>query len=241
MADEQTSDFFNPPADDSAAAFAAPPSGGDDSQIGDIYYGTAPDAQVGGGDFFNPPPADDSANAAFAAPPAGDAPIILGDPSPYEAPAAAVAPGMVEAVSDDEEEDMLAGADSSPVTMDLVPAEPTAMAKWNEEWQQTLLARKEEENAIKAASVEKAREDIAAFQAEREKRRESRMAKNRSDEQDKLEAIEADLENDNSWQRAVKMIELNQDSNEGAADTGRMKDVLVLLKNEPARADALSA
>merc|ERR1719416_145396 len=123
--------------------------------------------------------------------------------------------------------------------MDLVPAEPTAMAKWNEEWQQTLLARKEEENAIKAASVEKAREDIAAFQAGRERRREGRMAKNRSDEQDKLEAIEADLENDNSFQRVVKMIELNQDSGDGAADTGRMRDVLVLLKNEPARVDAL--
>merc|ERR1719296_481157 len=115
------------------------------------------------------------------------------------------------------------------------------MAKWNDEWQTTLLQRKEEKNATKASHVETAREEITAFQAEREKRRESRMAKNRSDEQDKLEATEADLENDNSWQRAVKMIELNQDSNEGAADTGRMKDVLVLLKNEPARADALSA
>jgi len=227
MADEQTSDFFNPPADDGAAAFAAPPTpGAEDSQIGDVYFGTAPDAQTG--DFFNPP-----------AEPTGDAPIILGDPVPYEAPVSDAdpfaAPGVVEAVSDDEEDAMAAAG------TDLVPAEPTAMAKWNDEWSQTLLARKDEENAIKASAVEKAREDIAAFQAEREKRREARMAKNRSDEQDKLEAIEADLENDNSWQRVVKMIELNQDSSEGAVDTGRMKDVLVLLKNEPARADALSA
>ena len=46
-----------------------------------------------------------------------------------------------------------------------------------------------------------------------------------------MEAIEADLENDNSYQRVV-----NQDSGEGAVDTGRRKVVLVLLKNEPARA-----
>lgn len=230
MADEQTSDFFMPPADDAAFA-AAPATPGEESYVGDVNFGTNPDEQTG--DFFNPP--------AEAAPMTADAPIVLGEPAPYEAPAddigfAAPPPGGVEDVSDDEAE---AAAASN--GMELVPAEPTAMAKWNEGWQDTLLARKEEENGIKAAAVEKAREDIAAFQAEREKRRETRMAKNRSDEQDKLEAIEADLENDNSYQRVVKMIELNQDSSDGAVDTGRMKDVLVLLKNEPARADALSA
>lgn len=233
MADEQSTDFFNLPADDGAAAFAAPPSS-EDSQIGDVYYGAAPTD----GDFFNPPEAEVGEQQ-------GDAPILLGEPAPYEtAPEGGddgmmgfAAPGVIEDVSDDEEEAAAAGGGG----MELVSAEPTPMAKWNEGWQDTLLARKDEENAIKAAHVEKAREDIAAFQAEREKRRESRMAKNRNDEQDKLEAIEADLENDNSYQRVVKMIELNQDSSDGAVDTGRMKDVLVLLKNEPVRAEALSA
>lgn len=217
-ADEQTGDFFMPPADDGAAAFAAPP--GDD--VG--FVGTvdaAPPAD--GGDFFSPPPAaSDSA----------DAPIILGEPP-------AAAPAGVEAASDDEGEAPPAADAGAPSL--LPPQGSSAMAKWNEEWQATLLARKDEENAVKAAAVEKAREDVAAFQAEREKRRETRMVKNRSDEQDKLEAIEADLENDNSYQRVVKMIELNQDNQEGSADTGRMKDVLVLLKNEPARAEALIA
>ncbi|KAL9185708.1 hypothetical protein ACHAXT_003485 [Thalassiosira profunda] len=210
MADEQTGDFFAPPADD--AAFAAPPAGGEDGNVGDVYYGT--EAEAGAADF--------------AAPPAEDAPIILGDPAPAE-DAAFAAPGVVEDVEEEE----------APTT--LVAAEPGPMAKWNEEWQATLLARKEEENAQKASDVEKAREEIEKFQAEREKRREARMAKNRTDEQDKLEAIEADLENDNSWQRSVKMIELNQESGEASADTGRMKDVLVMLKNEPARAEALGA
>lgn len=229
MADDQA-DFsaFMAPADD-AAAFAAPPAGGEESQIGDVYYGTtAPDEQTG--DFFAAPPVEDAA-------PVGDAPIILGEPAPYDAPP----PAGVEAVSDDEDEAGAAEDALGAVALTSSSSEPTPMSKWNDEWQTTLLARKDEENALKGTMVEKAREEIAAFQAEREKRREARMAKNRSDEQDKLEAIEADLENDNSWQRVVKMIELNQDSGEGAADTGRMKDVLVLLKNEPGRADALSA
>jgi hypothetical protein len=202
------------------AAFAAPPA--DDSQIGDVYYGNA-DEQTS--EFFNPPTTTD-----FAEPPESDAPILLGG---YDAPETEYAPppAGVENVEDDDE---------GPLTS-IVPAETSPMAKWNEEWQQTLLVRKEEENTVKAAHVEKAREEIAAFQAEREKRREGRMAKNRSDEQDKLEAIEADLENDNSWQRVCKMIELNQDSKEGSGDTGRMRDILVLMKNEPGRAEGLTA
>eukprot|EP00584_Thalassiosira_punctigera_P007790 CAMPEP_0172532930 /NCGR_PEP_ID=MMETSP1067-20121228/5797_1 /TAXON_ID=265564 ORGANISM="Thalassiosira punctigera, Strain Tpunct2005C2" /NCGR_SAMPLE_ID=MMETSP1067 /ASSEMBLY_ACC=CAM_ASM_000444 /LENGTH=244 /DNA_ID=CAMNT_0013317493 /DNA_START=110 /DNA_END=844 /DNA_ORIENTATION=- len=244
MVDEQTADFFMPPSDD-AAAFAVPAVA---SGEGD-YYAAAPSdgdffspppvvaADGSDADFFNPPPASSSEGDFFNPPPeapavsSDDAPIILGEPTSYEAPPA---PDGVETVSDDEE-------DAVPSGGELVPAEPTPMAKWNDEWAVTLLRRKEEENATKASHVETARDEVAAFQAEREKRREARMAKNRSDEQDKLEAIEADLENDNSWQRVVKMIELNQDSTEGAVDTGRMKDVLVLLKNEPARADALSA
>ena len=208
------------------AAFAAPPA--DDSNVGDVYYNNNADEQTG--DFFNPPAPVDPA------PPAEDAPILLGG---YDAPPeasdafAAPAPEGVENV-DDEEEDV-------PPPTSLIPAESSPMAKWNEEWQQTLLSRKDEENSVKSAQVEKAREEIAAFQAEREKRREARMAKNRSDEQDKLEAIEADLENDNSWQKVVKIIELNQDSAEGSVDTGRMRDILVLMKNEPERAEALTA
>lgn len=252
MADEQTGEFFMPPAND-APAFAAPAAGGEESQIGDVYYGSAPSdgdffsppaepaaAAPSDGDFFNPPsePSPFGEAAPYEAPPAaaeGDG-AALGFAAPYEAPPAA-AENLVEDVADDDAEDAAGGFGGAP----LVPAEPTAMAKWNAEWQDTLLRRKDEENAIKAGHVEQARADIAAFQAEREQRRESRMAKNRSDEQDKLEAIEADLENDNSFQRVVKMIELNQDSSDGAADIGRMKDVLVLLKNEPVRVDALTA
>mmetsp|Transcript_15639 Transcript_15639/g.19839 ORF Transcript_15639/g.19839 Transcript_15639/m.19839 type:complete len:203 (-) Transcript_15639:147-755(-) len=118
--------------------------------------------------------------------------------------------------------------------------EPSPMTVWNNQWQVTLKERKDEENAAKAASVEKAEAELANFQAARETKRETRMTRNRADEQDKLEAIEADLENDNSWQRVVKMVELNQDASEGAQDCGRMRDVLIFLKNDSDRAAILA-
>merc|ERR1712038_313052 len=114
------------------------------------------------------------------------------------------------------------------------------MSVWNNEWQVILKERKDEENASKAAAVEAAEAELATFQAGRETKRETRMTKNRGDEQDKLEAIEADLENDNSWQRVVKMVELNQDSAEGSQDCGRMRDVLIFLKNDSDRAAILA-
>ena len=148
---------------------------------------------------------------AFAAPPAEDTPIILGAPS-----------GEEPAVSSE-------------------PSEPSPMQKFNAEWQEILMVRKEEENAKKAEHVEAARVALEKFQKERENKRETRMAKNREDEQAKLEAIEADLENDNSWQRVCKMVELTHDGADDGQDVKRMRDVMILLKNEPARAAAVGA
>jgi len=175
-----------------------------------------------------------SEDAFFAVPPnsgepAGDAPILLGGADDQ--------PAFVGDVNEAPDTVILA---PSGETMPSEPAESSPMQKWNEEWQKTLVARKDEENARKAELVEKARVDMENFQAAREKKREQKMAANRSDEQEKLEAIEADLENDNSWQRACKMIELSHDNKSAAEDVKRMRDVMILLKNEPTRAAALS-
>jgi hypothetical protein len=139
-----------------------------------------------------------------------------------------LAPG-VEEVEEEEEEEVIENS-----------LQPSPMSVWNNEWQVTLKERKDEENAAKAATVERSEGELATLQAERETKRDSRMARNRSDEQDKLEAIEADLENDNSWQRVVKMVELNQDAADSAQDCGRMKDVLIFLKNDTDRAAILA-
>jgi type IV secretory pathway VirB10-like protein len=163
-----------------------------------------------------------------AAPPA----VLIPEP-PTEMPLVLepiALPSGVEEVEEEEDED--AAAEDA--------LEPSPMAKWSNEWQVTLKERKDEENAAKAACVEAAESELQNFQAGREAKRESRMARNRGDEQDKLEAIEADLENDNSWQRVVKMVELNQDAAEGSQDCGRMRDVLIFLKNDADRAAILA-
>jgi hypothetical protein len=152
---------------------------------------------------------------AFSAPPAEDAPIILAPPS----------------------EDEICVETAEPPE----PAEPSPMQKWNAEWLETLAARKDEENAKKAEMVEGARATKELFQKDREIKRDAKMSKNREDEQIKLEAIEADLENDNSWQRVCKMVELSHDGVDDSEDVKRMRDSLILLKNEPSRAAAVGA
>jgi len=131
--------------------------------------------------------------------------------------------------------DALPQSASGPKTSDEAP-----MSKWNKEFHEVLKTRKDEENSAKALAVESAQKELEEFQALREKRREGRMAKNRSDEQQKLEDMEADLENDNSWQRVNKMVELQQDTVEGARDKKRIIDVLIKLKNDEETAAALS-
>ena len=151
----------------------------------------------------------------FAAP-ADDVPIILGAPPPTE-PIVLAPP---------------------PVEEDVAPV-ASAMKKFNEEWQATLATRKEEEDAAKAAMEEAARVAMEEFQAKCAMKRDAKMAKNREDEQAKLEDIEADLENDNSWQRVSKMVDLTQD--EEGQDTKRMRDIFILLKNETGLAAKVGA
>jgi hypothetical protein len=183
--------------------------------------------------------------------PQHDAPIILGPPDDqpsYFGGAEAMEPTYLgdvnEApafVSDDHPIVLMTTASSDEEEAAATPEaiEPSPMQTWNAEWQETLKTRKDEENDGKAALLEKAAADMEVFQSAREQRRDTKMALNRSDEQAKLEAIEADLENDNSWQRACKMIELSHDNKADAEDVKRMRDVMILLKNEPTRATAL--
>ena len=164
---------------------------------------------------------DDMMGFAAAPEPVEDnAPIILGAPPPSE-PIVLGAPPVVETPEE--------------------PAAPSAMKKWNEDWQATLAERKAEEDAAKAAMVEAARIALEEFQTKASMKRDAKMAKNREDEQAKLEDIEADLENDNSWQRVSKMVDLTQDGAENGEDTKRMRDIFILLKNEEGLAAKVGA
>jgi len=190
----------------------------------------------------------------FAAPPSsddvGEAPIILGGAPPEEEQPAFLgdvnetvgdAPIVLGPTGSTDEADMgmdMAGMDTTaPVP---VSSGPSPMQKWNDEWQETLKVRKDEENARKAELLEEAKVALEAFQKEREQKREAKMAKNREDEQAKLEAIEADLENDNSWQKVCKMVDLSHDSSKDSQDVKRMRDVLIYLKNDLTKAELLA-
>ena len=178
----------------------------------------------------------------FDAPPDPPADDYIGDfdvapvvPEYESMPAVMVAPPAVVVEDVLEEEVTMAATAPTSASNEISP-----MTAWNNGWQVTLKERKDAENALKAQHVQVAEESLSVFAVERESKREMRMQKNRADEQDKLEAIEADLENDNSWQMVVKMVELNQDNAEEAVDCARMRDVLIFMKNDTDRASILA-
>ena len=197
-----------------AMGFAAAPDGGDDDD--GMGFAAAPDDNNDDGMGF------------------ADAPIVLGgEPTPPAEDDAPVIMGLEPAADDDD------------ALEELKPEEPkvaSAMAKFNAEWQDTLAARKDEEEAAKVEMEAAAKTFMEEFQAKREAKRDAKLAKNREDEQAKLEDIEADLENDNNWQRVSKMVDLTQDGAvEDNEDTKRMRDVFILLKNEAGLAAKVGA
>ena len=198
-----------------AMGFAAAPDGGDDDD--GMGFAAAPDDNNDDGMGF------------------ADAPIVLGgEPTPPAEDDAPVIMGLEPAADDD---DALEEA-----TKPEEPKVASAMAKFNAEWQDTLAARKDEEEAAKVEMEAAAKTFMEEFQAKREAKRDAKLAKNREDEQAKLEDIEADLENDNNWQRVSKMVDLTQDGAvEDNEDTKRMRDVFILLKNEAGLAAKVGA
>lgn len=245
MADEQTAEFFQPMPDEAAPEVPTevPPADapilmGPPSEEAPAFAAAPPEDAGFVGDVD-----------ATAAPPAEDAPILLGAPAEDSAPAFAAAPEDAGAepieLPPAPVEEAIPAADAAMMIPEdpVVPEEPTGptpMSIWNDEWQVTLKDRKDAENAKKAEVLEQAKAEMEAFQAAREAKREARMKTNRSDEQEKLEAMEADLENDNSWQKVCKLVELSHEAGDDSADVKRMRDVMILLKNDEKAATALS-
>lgn len=238
MADEQTADFFQPMPDEAAPEVPAeaPPADapilmGPPSEEAPAFAAAPPEDAGFVGDVD-----------ATAAPPAEGAPILLGAPAEDAAPAFAAAPEDAGAepieLPPAPVEEAIPAAEEPVVPEE--PTGPTPMSIWNDEWQVTLKDRKDAENAKKAEVLEQAKAEMETFQAAREAKREARMKTNRSDEQEKLEAMEADLENDNSWQKVVKLVELSHEAGDDSADVKRMRDVMILLKNDEKAATALS-
>jgi Clathrin light chain len=205
--------------DEDDNAFAAPPLGYSSEYTEDATIVLAP-----ADDYIN-----EDHMLGFAAPPAEEFVGTVDESSPV----IEIAPPKGETAAD-----LDAAMDLMPST--IVSIEPSPMAKFNETWQQTLLERKDEENTKKAEYLTSSEEALKNFANQREQKRENKMKANRADEQEKLEAIEADLENDNSWQKVCKMVELNLESHTESADVKRMRDVMIVLKNDTQKATLLA-
>jgi len=268
MADEQTSDYFagmeetpppvpqqTPPTDtfddndfmmdfasSATPAMAPPPPPG--NYIGEVVEDASEDDNA-----FILPASDEHMpeNENY------DEPIILSEPISYEQPS--YDPSSYEPVFDAPEPTdfaapIILGEAPPPVLVEdfvedlpapvMEPEEPSPLAKWNDQWQVTLRERKDNENTSKAEQVNTARTETDAYLEERAIKVASRQSSNRDAEEEKLRSMQEDLEQDNSWQRVVKLVELTQDSVEKSAEIKRMRDMLILLKNDKERAVLLS-
>jgi hypothetical protein len=224
---EDHDDFFAAPPADPTASF-------DNDDAAPIVLGDPQPGSFDSSDAYNQQ--QSHIGDIHEAPSTDDAPILLGSeqqPSSYD-------DYPIDHVNSNDSGAPPA-ADDDAFGLVATSTEPSPMQVWNAEWQELLLVRKQEEDTRKKELADAAQEIKAQMQVEREQKREAKMGKNREDEQAKLEAIEADLENDNSWQRVCKMVELSHDSSQKTADVKRMRDLLIKLKNDTSKAVELSA
>jgi len=249
--DEQTADFFSgadiseTPSD--APILMGPPPVAEDDNDFMMDFASTPAPPVGQTEYIGEIIDHDEGVAQDVA---EDEVLILSDPNqPYDG-----APAVYEEIGDLPPPTNFAVPGGTFLPLEPTEEPPTDMpipiedtikkesplAKWNNEWQVILRERKDAENAAKAAQAETARKEHDMFLEELEAKRKIRMSSNRANEESKLKSMEQDLENDNSWERVVKLVELTQDSVEKSAEIKRMRDMLILLKNDKERAIKLS-
>lgn len=80
---------------------------------------------------------------------------------------------------------------------------------------------------------EKALKDLEAIKREREELRDRNSTRNRETEQTLCEKMDADIAGEgNSWERVVKLVDMQADAGEGAEDMSRMRQIFIKKKNE---------
>ena len=77
-----------------------------------------------------------------------------------------------------------------------------------------------------------AREELLAWNEERQKKLAARSQMNREEEEKLKEGMKEDMECENPWERVNKLVEMNV---EGEHDLGRMKQVMIRMKNDAAK------
>ena len=112
------------------------------------------------------------------------------------------------------------------------PAEEecTKLVEWRKQWREQLEEKATKSQNAKEARREAAKKELEAMDQMREKAREAKFEKNRSDQLKFLEEIEAKNDVKNPWEAVISLIDLKPKSDDDADDRTRMKNLLIQMK-----------
>lgn len=115
------------------------------------------------------------------------------------------------------------------------PDEDNALSVFNKQWMATLEEKRAAEFENEKEARAQAADDHATWINQRDIRLNAKKESNRSEEQEKLESVESEAENLQTWDRVAKLIDSGVEASEltTASDTSRMHKLFIQLKNEP--------
>lgn len=104
--------------------------------------------------------------------------------------------------------------------------------EWNMQFRERCEAKDKAAMEKKQEILKAAREELAAWIEERQKKLRTKAEMNREEEAKFIEGNKEDLNCANPWERVNKLVELNA---EGEHDLSRMKQVMIRMKNDVAK------
>lgn len=112
-----------------------------------------------------------------------------------------------------------------------------AQVKFQNEWDSTISSRSSNEKKCEDDRKTSAADDLKRVGEQNKIKLASKKDSNRTAEQVYLENIESDADNDNEWERVLKLINTSQEPStsgkESKSDVNRMKSLFIQLKSDP--------
>ena len=112
-----------------------------------------------------------------------------------------------------------------------------AQVKFQNEWDSTISSRSSNEKKCEDDRKTSAANDLKRVGEQNKIKLASKKDSNRTAEQVYLENIESDADNDNEWERVLKLINSSQEPStsgkESKSDVNRMKSLFIQLKSDP--------
>ncbi|XP_019621751.1 PREDICTED: clathrin light chain-like isoform X2 [Branchiostoma belcheri] len=109
--------------------------------------------------------------------------------------------------------------------------EPEKIRKWREEQKAMLEKKDAEAERLREEWKKEAADELRKWYAQREEQLEKTKASNRSAEEAFREEV-AESNPGQEWERVARMCDFNPKSSKGSKDTGRMRSILLHLKQE---------